>query len=51
MIKTDPVSVIIIDDEEHCIESLKKYLEEDNRITVTKSISDSRKAVEQIIKT
>jgi two-component system, LytTR family, response regulator len=44
------ISAVIIDDEEHCIESLKKYLEEDNRIEVIKSISDSTKAIEQIIK-
>jgi two-component system LytT family response regulator len=54
MKKTDSsirrISAVIIDDEEHCIESLKKYLEEDTRIEIIKSISDSTKAIEQIIK-
>ncbi len=53
MKKTDSgirkISVVIIDDEEHCIDLLKKYLDEDIRFEIKKTISDSTKSIKQII--
>jgi two-component system LytT family response regulator len=50
---TDPkrsrISIIIVDDEEHCIKSLEKYLSIDPRLNIVATITDPLSAVEQIL--
>lgn len=44
-----PVSVMIVDDEEHCIRSIEKHLQNDPRLKIIATITDSKLAAEQII--
>jgi two-component system, LytTR family, response regulator len=43
------ISVIIVDDEEHCIKSLEQYLCNDPRLNIVATITDPVSAVEQIL--